>query len=93
MSEMKNRIIKLKGDEASNLWMGTFHSMFARILRKECTHLKFTPAFTIYDSDDSLSAIKKVMAKLAKKTIKYREIIFLQREEDAKEFFDILEEN
>jgi len=44
--------------------MGTFHSMFARILRKECAHLKFTPSFTIYDSDDSLSTIKKVMEKL-----------------------------
>jgi DNA helicase II / ATP-dependent DNA helicase PcrA len=63
-SEMKNRIIKLKGDEAGSLWMGTFHSMFARILRKECMHLNYTPAFTIYDSDDSLSAIKKVMNKL-----------------------------
>jgi len=63
-SEMKNRIIKLKGDEAGSLWMGTFHSMFARILRKECMHLKFTPAFTIYDADDSLSVIKKVMTKL-----------------------------
>ncbi len=63
-NEMKNRIIKLIGDEAQKLWMGTFHSMFARILRKECAHLKFTQAFTIYDSDDSLSAIKKVMEKL-----------------------------
>ena len=63
-NEMKNRIIKLVGEEARNLWMGTFHSMFARILRKECLHLKFTPAFTIYDSDDSLNTIKKVMEKL-----------------------------
>ncbi|RPI06255.1 MAG: DNA helicase [Ignavibacteriae bacterium] len=62
--EMKNRIVKLVGDDAGNLWMGTFHSMFARILRKECLHLKFTPAFTIYDADDSLSTIKKVMEKL-----------------------------
>jgi DNA helicase-2/ATP-dependent DNA helicase PcrA len=62
--EMKNRIIKLVGDDAGSLWMGTFHSMFARILRKECMHLKFTPSFTIYDSDDSLNTIKKVMEKL-----------------------------
>ena len=62
--EMKNRIMKLVGDDAGSLWMGTFHSMFARILRKECVHLKFTPSFTIYDSDDSLSTIKKVMEKL-----------------------------
>ena len=57
--EMKNRIIKLVGDDAASLWMGTFHSMFARILRKECIHLKFTPSFTIYDSDDSLRTYKK----------------------------------
>jgi DNA helicase-2/ATP-dependent DNA helicase PcrA len=62
--EMKNRIVKLVGDHAGSLWMGTFHSMFARILRKECVHLKFTPSFTIYDADDSLSTIKKVMEKL-----------------------------
>ncbi|MBN1397285.1 MAG: UvrD-helicase domain-containing protein [Bacteroidetes bacterium] len=63
-NEMKNRIVKLKGGEAGSLWMGTFHSMFARILRKECVHLKYSPSFTIYDSDDSLSTVKKVMAKL-----------------------------
>ena len=63
-NEMKNRIIKLVGDEAGSLWMGTFHSMFARILRKECKNLKFTPSFTIYDSDDSLSSIKIIMEKL-----------------------------
>jgi DNA helicase-2/ATP-dependent DNA helicase PcrA len=62
--EMKNRIMKLVGDDTGSLWRGTFHSMFARILRKECMHLKFTPSFTIYDSDDSLSTIKKVMEKL-----------------------------
>ena len=62
--EMKGRIAKLVGNEAGNLWMGTFHSMFARILRKECLHLKFTPSFTIYDSDDSFSTIKKVMERL-----------------------------
>jgi DNA helicase-2/ATP-dependent DNA helicase PcrA len=62
--EMKTRIAALVGEDANNLWMGTFHSMFARVLRKECTHLKFTPAFTIYDADDSLSVIKKVMDRL-----------------------------
>ena len=62
--EMKKRIAALVGEDAGNLWMGTFHSMFARVLRKECVHLKFTPAFTIYDSDDSLSVIKKVMDRL-----------------------------
>jgi len=72
--EMKNRIIKLVGDDAGSLWMGTFHSMFARILRKECKHLKFTPSFTIYDSDDSLSTIKKVMEKLNLPTQQYNPV-------------------
>jgi DNA helicase-2/ATP-dependent DNA helicase PcrA len=63
-SEMKSRIINLVGENARHLWMGTFHSMFARILRKECVHLKFTPAFTIYDADDSLNVIKKVLERL-----------------------------
>jgi DNA helicase-2/ATP-dependent DNA helicase PcrA len=83
-SEMKNRIIKLKGDEAGSLWMGTFHSMFARILRKECIHLKFTPAFTIYDSDDSLSAIKKVMMKLNLPTQQFNPIAIRSRMSNAK---------
>ncbi len=70
-NEMKSRIIKLVGDEAKYLWMGTFHSMFARILRKECIHLKFTPAFTIYDEVDSLTAVKKIMEKLNLSTQQY----------------------
>lgn len=63
-NEMKSRIVGLVGEQAQHLWMGTFHSMFARILRRECLNLKFTPAFTIYDADDSLNVIKKVMGKL-----------------------------
>ncbi|HAL57419.1 MAG TPA: DNA helicase [Bacteroidetes bacterium] len=62
-NEMKERIIKLVGDHASELWMGTFHSMFARILRREAELLGYNRSFTIYDSDDSLSAIKKCMEK------------------------------
>jgi len=82
--EMKNRIIKLVGDDAGSLWMGTFHSMFARILRKECTHLKFTPSFTIYDSDDSLSTIKKVMEKLNLPTQQYNPVAIRSRISVAK---------
>jgi len=82
--EMKNRIIKLVGDDAASLWMGTFHSMFARILRKECMHLKFTPSFTIYDSDDSLSTIKKVMEKLNLPTQQYNPVAIRSRISMAK---------
>jgi DNA helicase II / ATP-dependent DNA helicase PcrA len=82
--EMKNRIIKLVGDHAGSLWMGTFHSMFARILRKECVHLKFTPSFTIYDSDDSLSTIKKVMEKLNLPTQQFNPVAVRSRISMAK---------
>jgi DNA helicase-2/ATP-dependent DNA helicase PcrA len=82
--EMKNRIIKLVGDDAGSLWMGTFHSMFARILRKECKHLKFTPSFTIYDSDDSLSTIKKVMEKLNLPTQQFNPVAIRSRISIAK---------
>jgi DNA helicase II / ATP-dependent DNA helicase PcrA len=59
--EMKERIIKLVGPEAKNIWMGTFHSIFARILRKEASRLGYTNAFTIYDTDDTESMLKKVI--------------------------------
>ena len=62
--EMKERIIHLVGDEARNLWMGTFHSVFARVLRAEATKLGYTSSFTIYDTDDSKSAIKQIVKQL-----------------------------
>ncbi len=63
-NEMKKRILCLVGEKASELWMGTFHSLFARLLRKECTLLGYTRSFTIYDSDDSLGVVKKCMTDL-----------------------------
>lgn len=60
-NEMKERIIKLVGRSAESIWMGTFHSVFARILRSEAGLIGFVRDFTIYDSDDSLSAIKAIM--------------------------------
>ena len=61
--EMKSRIGNLVGDtEAKNLWMGTFHSVFARILRSEAEKLGYPTNFTIYDADDS----KKVVANIIK---------------------------
>ena len=50
--EMKDRIIKLVGSEARNIWMGTFHSVFARVLRAESQKLGYTSMFTIYVTDD-----------------------------------------
>jgi DNA helicase II / ATP-dependent DNA helicase PcrA len=63
--EMKNRIsLLLGGDRARYLWMGTFHSIFARILRKESDKLGYPSAFSIYDSDDSKSLVKSIIREL-----------------------------
>ncbi len=63
--EMNERIAKVVGQsEARSLWMGTFHSVFARILRSEAHYLGFPSNFTIYDSQDSLNVIKKVLKEL-----------------------------
>ncbi|MBR4773962.1 MAG: UvrD-helicase domain-containing protein [Bacteroidales bacterium] len=62
--EMKERIINLVGSEARNLWMGTFHSVFARLLRSDGNKLGYTNSFTIYDTDDSKAAIKQIVKQL-----------------------------
>ena len=60
--EMKERIGRIVSkSEARNLWMGTFHSVFARILRAEAERLGYPPNFTIYDTDDSKSVIKTIL--------------------------------
>ncbi len=60
--EMKARIGKLVGDEHSKrLWMGTFHSIFSRILRKEAEELGFSSDFTIYDTSDSHNLLKAII--------------------------------
>ncbi len=62
--EMRNRIESVVGNDARNLWMGTFHSVFARILRAEASRLGYTSNFTIYDTDDSKSLIKTIVKEL-----------------------------
>ena len=62
--EMKERIIKLVGSEARNIWMGTFHSVFARVLRADGSKLGYTNSFTIYDTDDQKAAIKQIVKQL-----------------------------
>ena len=60
--EMKKRIGELVGEgEAMNIWMGTFHSIFARILRIECDRIGYPRNFTIYDTQDSKSLIKTIV--------------------------------
>lgn len=62
--EMRHRIERVVGNEAKNLWMGTFHSVFAKILRFEAEKLGYTTNFTIYDTDDSISLIKSIIKEL-----------------------------
>ncbi|MBR99718.1 MAG: ATP-dependent DNA helicase [Flavobacteriaceae bacterium] len=75
--EMKERIISLVGSsEAKNIWMGTFHSIFARILRNEAEKLGYTSRFTIYDTQDSDRIISSIIKDflLDKDLYKYKEI-------------------
>ena len=63
--EMRERIGKLVGEEqARRLYMGTFHSIFSRILRREAEHIGFNGNFTIYDESDSRSLIKTIIKEL-----------------------------
>src|SRR5437762_12380537 len=59
--EMRDRIARLLGDEPKGMWCGTFHAIGARILRNTARFVGRTPNFTIYDEDDSLSLIKRIM--------------------------------
>ena len=64
--EMKERIANLMGeDNARNIWMGTFHSVFARILRSEADRIGYPRNFSIYDSADSKSLIKDILKEMS----------------------------
>jgi DNA helicase II / ATP-dependent DNA helicase PcrA len=64
-AEMKERITHLLGGtEARNLYIGTFHSVFARVLRGEAHHIGYPNSFTIYDTDDSRSVLKTIVKEL-----------------------------
>ncbi len=77
--EMKERIEKMAGPEAKNIWMGTFHSIFAKILRFESTNIGYSSNFTIYDQEDAQSLIKSIIRELKfdEKTFKPNIISFL----------------
>lgn len=63
--EMKERIARQVGEQrARHLWMGTFHSVFSRILRAEAQHIGFTSQFTIYDTADSKSLIRSIIKEM-----------------------------
>ena len=58
--EMRERIEKINGLEARNIWMGTFHSVFSRILRAESDRIGYPSNFSIYDTQDSRNLIKNI---------------------------------
>jgi DNA helicase-2/ATP-dependent DNA helicase PcrA len=62
--EMKSRIVSLVGERSRAVWMGTFHSIFARLLRFEIEPLGYSRHYSIYDSDDSLGVVRQVMNDL-----------------------------
>jgi len=62
--EMRDRIHKIVGPEARNIWMGTFHSVFSRILRAEADKLNYPSNFTIYDTQDSRNLLKSIIKEL-----------------------------
>ncbi len=75
--EMKKRIAQIVGSsEAKNLWMGTFHSVFAKILRFEADKLGYPSNFTIYDTQDSQSVIRAIIKdmRLDKDIYKYKQV-------------------
>ena len=82
--EMRNRIEQLIGPEARNIWMGTFHAVFARILRTEATYLGYTNNFTIYDTEDSKSLIKTIVKSLNLDDKLYKANVVYNRISNAK---------
>lgn len=83
--EMKNRIAEMIGKEkAASLKMGTFHSIFAKILRKEAEKLGYTSDFTIYDAIDTKSLIKNIIKELKLDDTKYKPAAVYSRISKAK---------
>ncbi|MCB9275564.1 MAG: UvrD-helicase domain-containing protein [Lewinellaceae bacterium] len=62
--EMKERIEKVVGERANKVWAGTFHSIFARILRVEADKIGYPPNFTIYDTEDSKSVLNAIIKEM-----------------------------
>ncbi len=62
--DMRERISKVIGTESKNIWMGTFHSVFAKILRVEAEKIGYPSNFTIYDTDDSKSLIRTILKEM-----------------------------
>ena len=82
--EMRERIEKIVGSESRNLWMGTFHSVFARILRAESGHLNYPYNFTIYDTIDAKSLLKTVIKEMELDDKIYKPNVIYNRISSAK---------
>ena len=82
--EMKNRIEGMVGTEARSLWMGTFHSIFARILRTEGYKIGYPPNFVIYDTQDSKNLIKAIVKEQNLDPKLYKENFVFNRISNAK---------
>lgn len=82
--EMRARIEKVMGNEARNIWMGTFHSVFAKILRVEAPKIGYPSNFTIYDTEDSKSLIKTLVKELQLDADLYKPNVVYNRISSAK---------
>src|ERR671926_1211985 len=84
-AEMKERVEKILGNtEARNLYIGTFHSVFARILRAEAPRIGYPNNFTIYDTDDAKSVVKAVVNELNLDDKHYKPNVVYNRISQAK---------
>ncbi len=82
--EMRNRIEKIIGNDAKDIWMGTFHSIFAKILRFEADKIGYNSSFSIYDTDDSKSLIRTIVKELRLDDKVYKANVVLNRISAAK---------
>jgi len=91
-SEMRNRIVGLVGEKSRQLWMGTFHSILARILRVEGKSLGYDSNFSIYDTADTLGVIKQIMHESGISAQQYNPQAIRSRISSAKNQFLLPEE-
>lgn len=82
--EMKERIVSLVGDKAKYIWMGTFHSVFSKILRIEAERLGYLNTFTVYDSEDSKRLIQSIVKEYSLDEKLYNKSLILSRISMAK---------
>ncbi len=82
--EMENRVINLLGESARGITLGTFHATCARILRREAEHLPFKSNFVIFDEEDQLGLVRRVIADLNVDEKQYRPLAILNAISNAK---------